>query len=115
MRFMPAHEEAGHEGIAGIVIDLERAPHLLQQAMIHHRNPVGHGHGFELIMGDNRPWSDRIRAAVLELGAHDRAERGIDIRERLVEQEDRGLTAADRPIASRCRMLTESLAAGRSR
>ena len=84
-------DEAGDEDVGRVVVDLERRADLLQHAMIHHRDAVGHRHRLELVMGDIDHGLLELPLQVLQLGAHHGTERGIDIGQRLVEQEDRRL------------------------
>ena len=92
-------DEAGDEDIGRIVVDLERRADLLQHAMVHDGDAVGHGHGLELVVGDIDHGLPELALQMLQLGAHHGAEGGVDIGQRLVEQEDRRLhdrRAADR-------------------
>ncbi len=103
-------EEAGDEGVGRTAIDLERAADLHDLALVHDADPVAHGHRLDLVMGD----VDGGRAELLllpdQLVAGADAERGVEVRERLVEEEDLGV-ADDRapegdalPLAARERV-----------
>src|SRR5439155_13621463 len=78
------------------VIDVARARDLLDDAVVHHGNHVGHRHGLELVMRD----VDRRRAEPVMQRAqfmdHRLAHFGIECAERLVHQETFRL-ANDRP------------------
>ena len=70
------------------MIELVRRPHLLDHAVIHHDHPVGERHRLHLVVCHiDRGRPDPLVDA-LDLGAHLHAELGIEIGERLVEQED---------------------------
>ncbi len=110
-------DEGGDEEVRGLLVDLERRPHLLELAVLHDGDAVAHRHRLDLVVRD----VDRRRLqAVLELadlGAHLDAELGVEVRERLVEEEDGGLSRdgpADRdplPLAARelLRLAVEEL------
>ena len=73
--------------LAGSVVELERRADLLDQAVVHDDDLVGHGHGLDLIVRD----IDRRRLEALmqflDLGAHLHAQLGVEVGQRLVEQE----------------------------
>ena len=92
--------------LAGRSIELERCAHLLDATRVHHDDLVGHGHRLDLVVGD----IDRRRlqplVQFLDLGAHLHAQLGVEIGERLVEQED---------LADRARWRGPSRRAGAGR
>jgi len=45
-------DKAGDELIVRFVIKFERRADLFHDAVMHHHDLVGHGHGFDLIVGD---------------------------------------------------------------
>ena len=61
---------------------------LLQEAAVHHRHLVGHGHGLELVVRDVDDGRVEVVVEALDLGAHLHAQLGVEIGERLVHQED---------------------------
>ena len=75
----------------GSFIDLQRRAHLLQYTSIHNRDPIGHRHRFELIMGDINHRLLELPLQTLDLSTHDRPEGGVNVAEGLVEQENRRL------------------------
>ena len=79
-------DEAGDEQIVGPVVELERRADLLDPAVVHDDDLVGHGHGLDLVVRD----VDRRRLQplmqFLDLGAHLHAQLGVEIGQRLVEQ-----------------------------
>ena len=80
---------------------------LLQQAAVHHRHLVGHGHRFELVVGDVDDGGVEVLVEALQLRAHLHAELGVEVGERLVHQE--GARVAHQRPAERHALL---LAAG---
>ena len=84
-------DEAGDEEVVGLVVELERRADLRDGAGIEHDDLVGHGHGLDLVVGD----VDHGRAEPLvqlhQLDAHLGAQRGVEVGQRLVEQENLGL------------------------
>ena len=83
------------EGVGGVVVDLRRRSDLPHRAEVHDDDAVAHGHRLDLVVRD----VDRGRAdallELLELLARRRAQLGVEVRQRLVEQED-GRLADDR-------------------
>ena len=89
-------DEARDEEVRRHVVEVERRADLLDAAVVHDDDLVGHGHRLDLVVGD----VDRRRlqplVQVLDLGAHRDAQLGVEVRERLVEEEDLRV-AHDRP------------------
>lgn len=81
-------DKAGNEDIGRTVIEIERRADLFHPARIHHHDPVGHGHGFHLVMGDVNSGHPEALMQALDLAAHDDAQLGVEIGERLVEQKN---------------------------
>ena len=81
-------DEAGDEQVLRPIIKLERRADLLDQAVMHHHDPIGHGHGLDLVMGDVDGGGLEALVQFLDLGAHGDAQLGVEIRQRLVEQEN---------------------------
>ena len=85
--------------LAGSFIKLERRAVLLDVANVQHDDPIGHGHGFDLIVGHVDHVVAKLLVQLGDLDAHLDAQRGIEIGQRLVEQKRLGLAhdgAADR-------------------
>ena len=84
-------EEPGHEQVGGVVVEVERRADLLDDAAVQHHDPVAEGHGLDLVVGH----VDHRRAQLLvelgELDAHLHAQGGVEVGERLVEEEHLGL------------------------
>src|SRR3954471_17974283 len=80
-------DEAGDELVVGLVVELERRTHLLDNAVMHDDDLVGHGHGLDLIVGDIDGRGLQPLVQLLDLGAHRNAQLGVEVRQGLVEQE----------------------------
>ncbi len=95
-RHLRRAEEPGDEHGRRSVEQLERRALLLDQPVAHQHDPVGQRHRLDLVVGhvDHRRRDRRMEA--LDLAAHLVAELGVEIGQRLVEQEDAG-AAHDRP------------------
>ncbi len=81
-------DELGHEQVVRPVVELERRADLLDPAVLHHDDLVGHRHRLDLVVRDVD--RRRLQALVqrLDLGAHRDPQLGVEVRQRLVEQED---------------------------
>ena len=83
-----AHE-AGDEEVGRAVVDRLRLVELLQLALVHDRDARGERHRLDLVVGDvDRGLADAV-VQLLDLGAHLDAELGVEVGERLVEEEER--------------------------
>ena len=80
-------DEAGDELVVRTVVEFERRAHLLDDAVMHHHDLVGHGHGFDLVVGDVDRRGLEPLMQFLDLGAHRDAQLGVEVGQRLVEQE----------------------------
>ena len=67
------------------------APHLLDPALVHHRDPVAHRQRLLAVVGDEDEADPELALEALELHLHLAAEVGIERRQRLVEQQHLGL------------------------
>ncbi len=83
--------EVGHHAVRRPGIDLERRAVLLQAAAIHHRDLVGQRQRLGLVVGDIDEGDAGAALQLLELDAHALAQLGVEIGQRLVEQQDVGL------------------------
>ena len=84
-------EEVGHERRAWTLVDLRGWAHLLDDAVVHDRDGVGHRHGLLLVMGDVHERDADLCLDPLELDLHLSAELEVQGPERLVEEEHVGL------------------------
>ena len=80
-------DEAGDEEIVGPVVEFERRADLLDDAVMHDDDLVGHGHRLDLVVGDIDGRGLQALVQFLDLGAHRDAQLGIEVGQRLVEQE----------------------------
>ena len=85
-----AHEPRD-EGVGRPSIDLHRRADLLDPAVVHHHHSVGEGHRLRLVVGDHdhRRIDPLAQLGELHAGAH--AQRRVEVRQRLVEEEQPGL------------------------
>ena len=85
-------DEARDKEVAGLRVKLLRRAHLLDLAAAQHDDPAGHGHGFDLIVGhvDHRGTQPVVERG--KLGAHLHAQLCVEVRQRLVEEEELRLT-----------------------
>ena len=81
-------DEAGDEEVGGPLVDLVGRADLLDHAAVHHRDLGGHGHGLDLVVGDVDDRGLELVVEPLDLEPHLGAELGIEVGERLVEEED---------------------------
>jgi hypothetical protein len=84
-------DEARHELGRRAVVELHGRPHLLDAAPVQDHDLVGHGHGLDLVVGDVDHRGAQLAMERLQLHAHLHAELGVEVRQRLVEQEHLGL------------------------
>ncbi len=83
--------EIRHEQIGGPLVDVARRPDLLDGAAVEDGDPVGQRHRLGLVVGHVDEGDAGAALQALQLGAHALAELGVEIGERLVEQQDGGL------------------------
>ena len=81
-------EEAGDEGRGRTLEEVERRALLLDHAVLHEHDPVGERHRLDLVVGDVDHRRGDLLVQPLDLAAHLVAELGVEVGERLVEQED---------------------------
>jgi hypothetical protein len=89
-------DEVGHKGGLGMLVDLTRAPGLLDLAAVHHGDPVGHRKRFFLIVRDVDECRAELALDALELVLHLPSQLDVEGPERLVEQQGRR-TVDERP------------------
>ena len=71
-------------------------PDLLDDAVVHDDDPVGHGHRFDLVVRHVDAGRSQPAMQLANLAAHLDAQLRVEIRQRLVEQEDLRISN-DRP------------------
>ena len=84
-------DEAGDEEIGRMVVDLERRSDLLDASGTQHHDAVGQRHRLDLIVSDIDHGAADLRVQRGELLARGDAQLRIEVRQRLVEQEDLGI------------------------
>ena len=85
-----ASDEAGDEQGRGTPVEVERRADLLHPAAVHHHDAVGQRHRLHLVMGDVDRRRPHAAVELADLEAHLDAQRGVEVRERLVEEEGVG-------------------------
>ena len=103
-------EEPGDELGGRRLVDLLRRTDLLDLAVAHHGEPVGHRHGLFLVVGDVDERDPDLLLDALELQLHLLAELQVERAQRLVEQQHLGVV--DQRAGQRHALL---LAAGQLR
>ena len=73
------------------MIELLRRAHLLDDAVVHDHHAVGQRHGFHLVVRDVDGGGADLLMHLLDLGAHLHAQLGVQVGQRLVEQEHLGI------------------------
>ncbi len=84
-------EEGRDEGVGRIVVGLGGRPDLTDLAVVDHGDAIAHAHGLDLVVGHVDRGRAHFPLELLELVARRGAQLGVEVGERLVEQEDRGL------------------------
>ena len=91
-----AADEAGHEAVDRRVVERLRRADLLEQALVHDRDPLAHRHRLDLVVGDVDHGGLEALVEAGDLGARLDAQLGVEVGERLVHQEH-GRLADDGP------------------
>ncbi len=89
-------DEAGDEAVDGALIRIQRRVGLLNDAILHHHDPVAQRHRLFLIVGDVDGRGLKALVQSFEFGARRDAQLRIEVGERLIEQEH-GRVAHDGP------------------
>ena len=95
--------KAATKRLSGCIEELLWRGNLLEDAALDHRDPVAHGHGLDLVVGDVEGGDAQLALQRGDLGPHLHPQLGIEVRQRLVEQEERGSRTMARPMATRWR------------
>ncbi|VVN34931.1 hypothetical protein PS681_05047 [Pseudomonas fluorescens] len=80
-------DKLGHERRGRAVVDFLRGGVLLDAAVVHHRDTVGHQHGFVLIVRDHQGGDAEVALQLAQFGAQMLADPGVERRHRFVEQQ----------------------------
>ena len=78
-------EKSGDEPVGGPVVELERRADLVDSSLVHHHDPVGHRHGFRLVVGDVDHGRLKFGVEPPQFDPHLRPQGGIEVGKRLVE------------------------------
>ena len=89
-------DEPGDEEVDRLLVELARRRDLLEDALAQHADPVAEGHGLGLVVGDVDRRDAEPALQARDLGAHLPAQLGVEVRQRLVEQERVGLRGRSR-------------------
>ena len=81
-------DEASHEFGAGVVVDFRGRADLFDLPLVHHRDTVGHAQGLLLVVGDEDEGDTEAFLQVFQLGAHLRAQLGVEGGERFVQKKN---------------------------
>ena len=84
-------DKSGDKAVGRAVVDFERAADLLDHPVLHHHDAVPQGHRLDLVVGDVNHAGADLLVQLGDLVAHAHAQLGVQVRQRLVEQEDVGL------------------------
>ena len=85
--------------VGRVAVDLHRRADLHDAAVVHDADPLAHGHGLDLVVGDVDDGAAEPPVQLDQLGAHAAAQLGVEVGERLVEQV--GDRVADQRAAER--------------
>ena len=86
-----AADEAGDEEVVRMLVQLQRRADLLDLPGAQHHDAVGQRHRLDLVVGDVDHRRLQVLMQLRELIAHPHAQRGVEVGQRLVEQEHLGL------------------------
>src|SRR6185295_2565520 len=89
-------DEAGHEKVRRVQVQLLRGPDLLEDAVLHDRDPITHGHRLDLVVRDIDDRRSQAPMDASDLRARLYAQLCVQVGEWLVHEEDLWL-ADDRP------------------
>ena len=86
-------DEAGDEQVDGLVVEVQRGVDLHELAEVHHRDPVTHRHGLDLVVGHVDRGDAQVGLQLGDVGARLHAHLRVQVGQRLVHAEH--LRAAD--------------------
>src|SRR5215471_17297018 len=81
-----------HERVGRVVVDVSRRADLANLTEVHDHDPVSQGHGLDLIVRDVDGRRGDTRLELLELFSSRGSEFCVEVRQRLVQEKDSGLT-----------------------
>ena len=97
-------DEVAHKGRGGVIVHLIGRTNLLDAALVEHRDAVGQGQGFLLVVGDINGGDAEIPLHLLQLIAQLHAELRVQVGQRLVHTDD-GRPRHQRPGNSHALLL----------
>ena len=100
-------DKVGHKEVRRVMVDLQRCLILLENAVIDEADLRGEGHGLHLVVRDVDKGGAGFDVQALQFIAHLEPELRVQVRERLVHEQNRGLRGE-----SPCNRNTLLLAAG---
>ena len=84
-------DKVGHKEVRRVMVDLQRRLILLENAVIDEADLRGEGHGLHLVVRNVDEGGAGLNVQALEFVAHFKAELRVQVRERLVHEQNRGL------------------------
>ena len=90
-------DEARHKEVGRAVEDLLGCAHLLDHTILHDNDAITQGHGLGLVVGDIHEGRVDALAQLDDLGAHLVAQLRVEVRERLVHEQDLGVAHDSAP------------------
>ena len=81
-------DKAGDELVGRVVVEIQRAPDLFDDAVAQHDDGIGERHGLDLVVGDVDDGGLQFLVEARDLDAHVHPQLGIEVGQGLVEQED---------------------------
>ena len=108
-------DEARHEHVGRLVVELLRRADLLQPAVAHDRDAVAHRHRLGLVVGDVQRRRPELLVQARDVRAHLDAQLGVEVRQRLVHQERLRARARSRAPARRAGAGRRTARAGGAR
>ena len=85
-----AADEAGDEAVGRPLVEVALAADLADRALVHHHQPVGHGQRLLLVVRHHHGGEAELALQLADLDPHLLAQLGVEIGERLVEQQHVG-------------------------
>ena len=89
-RKVRAADEARHEAVGRPLVEVALAADLVDRALVHHHQPVGHGERLLLVVGHHHRGEAELALQLADLDPHLLAQLGVEVGERLVEQQHVG-------------------------
>jgi hypothetical protein len=107
-------EEARDEEVGGLVVEFHRRADLHHLAVLQHDDLVGERHRLDLVVGDVDHRGAQVLVQLADLHPHVHAQRRVEVRQRLVEQEDLGVAHDGAPDGHALALAARKLLGRRS-